>query len=215
VPRPSRKAHQIEQVREAILDAATAVFARSGFRAATMSEIAAQAGYTAPSLYNYFPGKHQIFDALHARLHAEIMAVFDAPAPRGAGFVERLEDLIRRQLRLVYRRRETVKLFLALQLGADAAPAELAGRRHAEAFARFIARLAAWIRAAARGQDLGGRDPEQLAYLLWGIGNAFHVRWLQRGADEPPTDMARDLLDLFLHGLRGRSPARSRKRARS
>jgi AcrR family transcriptional regulator len=52
MPRPARPAKQVRRVREDILDAAMVVFARKGYQAATMHQIAEEAGYTAPSLYN-------------------------------------------------------------------------------------------------------------------------------------------------------------------
>lgn len=75
MPRTARHPKQVHRIRESILDAAITVFARKGYQAATMHELAREAGYTAPSLYNYFPGKRQIFEALVDRLDAEFIAV--------------------------------------------------------------------------------------------------------------------------------------------
>lgn len=50
----------------ALLAAATAVFAEKGFDAATMTEIAARAGASIGSLYQFFPTKDLLADALHA-----------------------------------------------------------------------------------------------------------------------------------------------------
>ena len=49
----------------ALLAAATEVFAEHGFEAATMTEIAARAGASIGSLYQFFPTKELIADALH------------------------------------------------------------------------------------------------------------------------------------------------------
>ena len=95
MPRTVRRPAQVQRIREAILDAAIAVFARRGYQAATMQELAREAGYTAPSLYNYFPGKQQIFEALVDRLDAEFIAVFDEPMPAGLGFEARVAPAAR------------------------------------------------------------------------------------------------------------------------
>src|SRR5262245_33597861 len=124
--RPARHPKQILRIREAILDAAIAVFARKGFQAATMQEIAREAGYTAPSLYNYYPGKRQIFEALVDRLDEEFVGVFAEPMPAGLHFEQRVELLVRRQLEVTRRRRGAFKIFLALQGGAGAIPSERA-----------------------------------------------------------------------------------------
>lgn len=49
--------------RDAILDAAEAVFLEVGFSAASMSEIAARVGGSKGTLYNYFKNKDELFEA--------------------------------------------------------------------------------------------------------------------------------------------------------
>jgi AcrR family transcriptional regulator len=202
--RTARHPKQVKRVREGILDAAMVVFARKGYQAATMHQIAEEAGYTAPSLYNYFPGKQQIFEALVDRLDAEFIAVFDEPLPDGLAFEERVERLIGLQMQLVARRRGAFKIFLALQGGAGAVPSERAARRHAEGYQLYMERFTAWMEQAAAGRDLDGRTPEDLASALWGLSVAFQAR-------SPGTDPTRALLRLFLHGAVGQ-PVRARRR---
>lgn len=54
----------LEQRREAILDAAKECFAKKGFTATTMAHIAKHVGMSVGNLYNYFPGKDALFEAL-------------------------------------------------------------------------------------------------------------------------------------------------------
>jgi len=196
--RSARHPKQIQRIRESILDAAIAVFARKGYQAATMHELAREAGYTAPSLYNYFAGKRQIFEALVDRLDAEFIAVFDQPMPAGLGFEHRVELLVRRQEELAQRRRGAFKVFLALQGGAGAIPSARAARRHADGFRVYMQRFTEWMRDAAAGTDLGGRTPEELAFALWGLSIGFQRRGA--GSGEPNVDA---LVQMFLHGARG------------
>ena len=46
------------------LDAAEAVFAESGFAGASVRDIASRAGLNAASLYNYYPGKQELYEAV-------------------------------------------------------------------------------------------------------------------------------------------------------
>lgn len=55
------------QTREAILDAAAVVFARRGFAAASVQEIAEEAGRTTGALYAHFATKQALFQALQER----------------------------------------------------------------------------------------------------------------------------------------------------
>jgi AcrR family transcriptional regulator len=56
----------------ALLEAAVAVFAEKGFEAATMTEIAARAGAPIGSLYQFFPNKEVLGDALIDRYAAQL-----------------------------------------------------------------------------------------------------------------------------------------------
>src|SRR5690349_21459634 len=91
-----RKLEEVARKREGILHAAARAFARGGYHATTMQDIAREAGYTPPSLYAYFDGKEHIFVELAALLSREFIAVFDAPLPAALAFPDRLELLLRR-----------------------------------------------------------------------------------------------------------------------
>ena len=63
-----------EEMKAAILDAARAVMREEGVAALNLQEVARRVGVRAPSLYEYFPGKAAIYDALFrmgVRLSAE------------------------------------------------------------------------------------------------------------------------------------------------
>ena len=47
-----------------ILDAAESVFAQQGYEATTLRQIASQAGVTEPALYNHFPNKKALYEAV-------------------------------------------------------------------------------------------------------------------------------------------------------
>jgi len=53
-----------EEIRQRILSAALEEFAAQGFAGATMAAIAARAGLGAASLYRYYPGKTELFEAI-------------------------------------------------------------------------------------------------------------------------------------------------------
>jgi len=63
------------EVRERILGAALVQFAKSGYAAATMSDIARGAGMAVANLYRYFPSKEELFEAA---VPSAVVARFDA-----------------------------------------------------------------------------------------------------------------------------------------
>lgn len=64
--------------RNAILDEALLMFSEKGFEPTSMRDIAAAVGMRAPSLYNHFKGKQELFDALIERETTYIEEVLHA-----------------------------------------------------------------------------------------------------------------------------------------
>lgn len=82
-----------------LLDAGASVFAEQGYKAATMTEIAARAGAPIGSLYQFFPNKDVLADALVARYGEHVTAALDkireqAPELDGAELADRLLDTL-------------------------------------------------------------------------------------------------------------------------
>jgi TetR/AcrR family fatty acid metabolism transcriptional regulator len=200
--RTARKPQLVTRTREAILDAATAVFAQQGYHAVTMKDIASAAGYTAPSLYNYFGSKEEIFGALLERIHLANLATFDEPVPRGLTFAQRLELLVRRQLDVRTRHADAFALFMRLQSGGM--PSEELARWTQQAFTDFLDRLTQWVTESAGEAELGRHDAETLAFHLWGTMAADHARaLLGRDAEANVQAHTQRIVALFLHGARG------------
>lgn len=71
-----------KQRKAQILDAATRVFATKGFRAATTREIAAEAGVSEGTIYNYFDSKYDLLIAMSQRLALESLQQLDQLPPQ-------------------------------------------------------------------------------------------------------------------------------------
>ncbi|MFD0558282.1 TetR/AcrR family transcriptional regulator [Stackebrandtia endophytica] len=86
---------QQERTRQRLLDAAGAVFMRSGYLAASVDRIAAEAGYTRGAVYKNFGGKEGLWLAIvehqqcdHLAAVAEAFAAVDSRADLIAALVE-------------------------------------------------------------------------------------------------------------------------------
>ena len=76
--------------REALLDAAHAAFARTGFRRTSMEDVAREAGVSRAALYLHFRNKEEIFRSLSERLHREALAGAEAALAEGGPIGERV-----------------------------------------------------------------------------------------------------------------------------
>lgn len=78
--RPDRRVPTQERSRqrvERILEAAAQVFAADGYEVATMDAIAARAETSIGSIYQFYPNKAAVFDALVRRHHDRVRVFFD------------------------------------------------------------------------------------------------------------------------------------------
>lgn len=188
-PRPTdRRARAQERTRDDIVEAAARVFAASGFHGATMQAIAREAGFTAASLYTYFPGKDEIWEALIARVKGAIFDTFDEPLPSGLTLAQRLELLVQRQGQIVRENQEALLVILQHEPSRDL---ELAA--HSELVDRFAAFLEA-------GPEKLRVPTLEAARILFGILHTDMLLGLHRDHLPAAGDAAR-LIDLFLHGV--------------
>ncbi len=138
--------------RERLLAAARAVFARRGFHAASVEEIAAEGGYSTGALYSNFSGKEDLFLAVmdreideHAREIEEAVRERTSVAARAQGGAERWMAMIER---------EPDVLLLFMEFWAYAARDEGVRRHVADSFARARATLTRLIADGARDFEL-------------------------------------------------------------
>ena len=72
-----------QRTRQAILDAALGLFADKGYFGTSLRDVATAVGVRESALYNYFPGKEALFEAILAAESAEkgerLANLLDAP----------------------------------------------------------------------------------------------------------------------------------------
>ena len=84
-----------EETRQRILNAALKLFHDRGFEAATMRDIAEEAGVATGAAYYYFPSKDAIVMEFYRRSSAEMQRKIEAALENATGLEERLYQLIR------------------------------------------------------------------------------------------------------------------------
>jgi AcrR family transcriptional regulator len=157
------EAHRRE-VRDAILGTATALVARHGLHAVTMSQIAEETGIGRATLYKYFPDVEAILVAWHDRLvtgHLERLAeVCDRAGAAG----ERVAAVLEAYALMVHERPHGTELAALVHRDEHLAEAH----RHLNAFMRDL------LRAAGETGDVRNDvAPDELAsYCLHALAGA-------------------------------------------
>jgi len=181
--------------REAILAQAATLFARQGYTATSMNEVAAACGVSKATLYHYVRDKHELLlcvaETHVARLEAlvtEVLALDQAPR-------ERLAELISRFV-LVYADAQNQHRVLTEDvrfLDAEARNRVLGTQR------RLVARFAEAVQAVR--PDLSGTElAKPLTMLLFGMIN-WMFTWLRPEGRLDHAAMSPLVVDLFLGGL--------------
>lgn len=203
----SRQARRVAHIREEILRAAARAFARRGFEATTMQEIAAEAGYTVPSLYGYFDGKQKIVEGLVSFLADGLLGPLRERAPAGLTFSQRLELVVRRQLEFAEQLGPGVAVFFTLKPDMPRKKSMRVGGAVVPGSDVLARQLAQWLEQAASAGDLGRHGAEDLGYVLKAIMHAVFLQWLHGGAKGRLADRAASIVELFLHGVAARRSA--------
>jgi AcrR family transcriptional regulator len=199
------KSAQLGSSREQLLAAASRVFARSGYHGASMSEIAAEAGFSKGALYWSFASKDELFfallDKLDEQLRALITAAASAPADRDIS-----GDLSRDISAVLEHGHDVVLLFHEYSALAVRDPKVAA--RYAERNVRLREELAASMRARHEAIGVPMAIPaEQLATAVIALVDGLSIQQLTE-PNVVPEDLFGQILSLIDDGmiLRAKEP---------
>ena len=88
----SKREHQKEKKRGALIDAALAVFSRVGYAAAKMDDVALEAGVSKGTVYLYFDSKEKLFEGMvHSKMMPMLTRAADAAMSADMPATERLK----------------------------------------------------------------------------------------------------------------------------
>jgi AcrR family transcriptional regulator len=193
------RAARSQEARSRLLSAAADVLRRRGFKAATLQEVAARAGYTTGAVYAHFEGKEDLyFSVLEKHLDHRLAAVRATAEERdvddvGAAVGERLMQVLTEE-------REWVLLFV--ELAPYAARDRRFKARLAARHARIREAIAALVdrHAAALGLALPIAS-EDLATALIAFTNGLTLERVT-GRAPVPDELYGQIIGLLAMGLR-------------
>ena len=164
-----------EDTRQKILDKALELFAAQGYNSVSVGEIAQAVGIKAPSLYNHFPGKQAIFDAIVESTAAQYEAdtdkinihvqnvVQDIPV-----FTEITEDALFEKVRQIFEYslyNEAISRFRRMMVREQFRSPELAALYSRRYVDRILEYHAGIFRALIAAGEIQAEDPDTLAMM--------------------------------------------------
>ncbi|SFF50775.1 transcriptional regulator, TetR family [Fontimonas thermophila] len=198
-----------DQRMEEMLHAAARVFARRGYHAASMDEIAREADISKPLLYRYYASKEGLYIALIERagrhLMDDVARIRREPDP-----AYRLEQAIGALLGFVDRYRDLWRVLFNEVVGCDSPVSRSVQAFRAQMIAGACTTIAELI---GDPTPAGRRAAEPLSYALFGAGEALSRWWLEH--PEVPVERVRELFLAFsLPAFRHWRGQRERRNAR-
>jgi len=207
--------------RTRILEAATRVFARTGYHDARISDIAAEAGIAYGLVYHYFKNKEEVLGSIFEERWAGFLELLDAIAADPAPTAAKLRSVANVIVAAYRRSPEWVKVFV-LEIQRSKQFAEPGQIRAVGRFFRTLARiLSAGQEAGEIRSDL---DPEVASYVFVGgleiVLTGLVLEVIQPGDPGEPAaryaeNAARAVVDIFLTGVSPSGDARARTSART
>jgi AcrR family transcriptional regulator len=196
----SRK--QRERVRHGneMLDAAERVFARKGFHAASMADVAEEAEFAVGTLYNFFKSKEDLYRALFLRKIDQIgremrAAVASARDPR-----EKIEKVIELHFYFAQKFREFFQLYMTEILGAQK-PVPIGSLHMQRRYQRFIKFVSGIIEQGRRTGVFAAQDPVYAGVCLIGIMHHCTTLWVSSKRPPAVEAVAAIAKNIFFNGV--------------
>ncbi|MBW2361868.1 MAG: TetR/AcrR family transcriptional regulator [Deltaproteobacteria bacterium] len=191
--------------RNLMLDAAIHVFARTGYHAARVSDIACEAGIAYGLVYHYFTNKEEILNSIFEERWSGFLEAVESIADAKTFSRDKLEAVAALVLNAYRLRPEWVKV-LVLEIQRSSRIAEPDQMRAVGRFFQIVARMLR--EGQEQGELRGDIDPAVAAYLfVGGLDLVITASVLEELHIEPGTEeayyqkVAHSVAEIFLNGL--------------
>ena len=197
--RPVARAPRVGDKRERILDAAVRVFAKKGFHATRVSEVAKAAGVADGTIYLYFKSKDQLLVSLFEDRVERLLTFLETELPATVGASEKLRRIIELQLGLLEGERDLAEVITVILRQSTKLMKQYAAPKftaYLDAIARVIAD------GQASGELRGDVSPHLAARAIFGALDGITMTWALGKADRGGLVRASgQLAELVLRGL--------------
>ncbi|HEX6095319.1 MAG TPA: helix-turn-helix domain-containing protein [Thermoanaerobaculia bacterium] len=191
---------------QSIQDATMRVISRKGMAAATVQEIADEAGVAKGTIYLYFRDRDELiektFDGAMTQLTDRIDAVLDQDLP----FDEKIRGILAAKLAFFSENREFFRLYLTLRMPEGPAPRQRRQKQTCHPQYRTRAeKLASVLKQAMERGEIREMDPYRLALFIIEGSTAVILERLTEDSSPADAADAEFIAGIVLDGVRKRS----------
>jgi TetR/AcrR family fatty acid metabolism transcriptional regulator len=203
MPTETRRERQKAMHRREILEAAKRVFAKKGFAATTIDEIAQEAEFSKGAMYGYFEGKEDLFFSLIQEKSDEVEGRFREVVASSGDPATKIRDLVETYLTFFEEDRDFFQIIASEHPRLGVKTHSRLTENMRKRYIRNLGLIEQVMQAGVSAGALKDIEPRLLATGLVGIIHAFTAQWILIGGKEPLTKMKPVILALFLNGARG------------
>ena len=191
--------------RSEIISAARTVFARGGFDAGIMDEIAREAGVAKGTLYLYFRNKTEIYKAVLDHDMRELKESTIEQLDAATGLKNKIRAFMLARLERARVNREFFRI-----MDSDSRSLTYTRSQYRDWLREPVLLLAAALEEAAAKGEIRRLDPEKTAWMIVDMTRGTIQRGLLASTDAQPARDAEFLLDFIWAALQPAPPARKR-----
>ena len=185
-----------------ILEAATRVFASKGFRAATTREIAAEAGVSEGTIYNYFDSKYDLLIAMSQRLALESLQQLDDLPPQ-EDVRAYITALVTDRFDLLVKHMDLIRALMPEVLIDD----EMRQAYLEQVLSPALSYLGQYIENRTKAGVFREMKADIVGRAMIGAVMSFGYLWLREPSEldqRSQEELVSEVVGLFLDGLRAR-----------
>jgi len=185
--------------RPRILEAAVRVFAKNGFHATRVSDVARAAGVADGTIYLYFKSKDELLESLFEDRVEKLLSYIRRELPKLPGAPEKLRRIIELQLGLLEGERDLAEVLTVILRQSTKLMKEYAAPR----FKAYLDSIAGVVAEGQKAGDFRGDvSPHLVARATWGALDGIALTWALGRAERGGLVRASGhLADLVLRGL--------------
>jgi AcrR family transcriptional regulator len=200
--KPTRRRLPRKQREAQILDAATRVFASKGYRGATTKEIAAEAGISEGTIYNYFDSKYDLLIAMSQRLALESLMQIDA-LPAQENVRAYVTAIIKDRFELLVKNMDLIRALMPEVLIDD----DLRQAYLEQVLSPALVYLGQLIKSRTQAGIFREVQTDIVGRAMIGAMMSFGYLWLRQPSEldeRSQEELVSEVVGLFLDGLRVR-----------
>jgi AcrR family transcriptional regulator len=183
------------------------VISRKGMAAATVQEIADEAGVAKGTIYLYFRDRDELIEKTFEGAMTQLMARIDAVLDRDLAFDQKIREILASKLAFFSENREFFRLYLTLRMPEGPQPQPRKRQKQAchPQYKARAQKLAAMFQEAMSRGEIRELDPYRLALFIIEGSTAIILERLTEDSSPAEAADVELMASLVLDGVRKRS----------